>query len=423
MANLAACRELGVQLVIGTTGFSDSQKAEIAAAAKDIAIVMAPNMSVGVNVTFKLLEMAAKALSTGYDIEIIEAHHRHKVDAPSGTALKMGEVIAEALGRDLKTCAVYGREGITGERDPSTIGFAAIRGGDIVGDHTVLFAGTGERIEISHKSASRVSYAQGALRAVRFLARPARRPLRHVRRSGPALSAGMSVLELLTHGDGVSRSVAALLLVMSVSSWVMILWKAWLLARRHARRGAQHRGLLAIDFTRGGRAEPEGFRSRSAGIAGGERRPPSGGAAPTTPRSAVSSTEPSASRGYFAMRSMPHCDGCSPARSCSPRWEPRRRSSGCSVRSGAFTERWSDIAGQTGGFTIDKVAGPVGEALIMTAFGLAVAIPAVLAYNVFGRVVGRIEAELEGFAHDLLGMLGEPAQRETPPPPARPMPV
>ena len=170
MANLAACRELGVQLVIGTTGFSDEQKDEIAAAAKDIAILFAPNMSVGVNVTFKLLEMAAKALSTGYDIEIIEAHHRHKVDAPSGTALKMGEVIAEALGRDLKSCAVYGREGITGERDPSTIGFAAIRGGDIVGDHTVLFAGTGERIEISHKSASRESYAQGALRAVGFLA-------------------------------------------------------------------------------------------------------------------------------------------------------------------------------------------------------------------------------------------------------------
>jgi 4-hydroxy-tetrahydrodipicolinate reductase len=170
MAHLAACRELGVQLVIGTTGFSDAQKAEIAAAAKDIAIVMAPNMSVGVNVTFKLLEMAAKALSTGYDIEIIEAHHRHKVDAPSGTALKMGEVIADALGRDLKQCAVYGREGVTGERDPSTIGFATIRGGDIVGDHTVLFAGTGERIEITHKSASRVSYAQGALRAARFLA-------------------------------------------------------------------------------------------------------------------------------------------------------------------------------------------------------------------------------------------------------------
>ncbi len=123
---------------------------------------MAPNMSVGVNVTLKLLEMAAKALSTGYDIEIIEAHHRHKVDAPSGTALKMGEVIAEALGRDLKDCAVYAREGVTGERDPSTIGFATIRGGDIVGDHTVLFAGTGERIEITHKSSSRATYAQGA---------------------------------------------------------------------------------------------------------------------------------------------------------------------------------------------------------------------------------------------------------------------
>jgi 4-hydroxy-tetrahydrodipicolinate reductase len=170
LAHLAVCRELGVQAVIGTTGFTDAQKAEIADAAKDIAIVMAPNMSVGVNVTFKLLEMAAKALSTGYDIEIIEAHHRHKVDAPSGTALKMGEVIADALGRDLKDCAVYAREGVTGERDPSTIGFATIRGGDIVGDHTVLFAGTGERIEITHKSASRATYAQGSLRAVRFLA-------------------------------------------------------------------------------------------------------------------------------------------------------------------------------------------------------------------------------------------------------------
>lgn len=167
--HLKACRQLGVHAVIGTTGFSDAQKIEIAAAAKDIAIVMTPNMSVGVNVTLKLLEMAAKALSTGYDIEIIEAHHRHKVDAPSGTALKMGEVIADALGRDLKDCAVYAREGITGERDPSSIGFATIRGGDIVGDHTVLFAGTGERIEITHKSASRVTYAQGGLRAVRFL--------------------------------------------------------------------------------------------------------------------------------------------------------------------------------------------------------------------------------------------------------------
>ena len=169
LAHLKICRELGVSAVIGTTGFTEAQKAEIGAAAKDISIVMAPNMSVGVNVTFKLLEMAAKALSTGYDIEIIEAHHRHKVDAPSGTALKMGEVIAQALGRNLKDCAVYAREGVTGERDPSSIGFASIRGGDIVGDHTVLFAGTGERIEITHKSASRSTYAQGSLRAVRFL--------------------------------------------------------------------------------------------------------------------------------------------------------------------------------------------------------------------------------------------------------------
>jgi 4-hydroxy-tetrahydrodipicolinate reductase len=170
LAHLKVCQSLGVKAVIGTTGFTEAEKAEIKAISKDIAIVMAPNMSVGVNVTLKLLEMAAKALATGYDIEIIEAHHRHKIDAPSGTALKMGEVIADALGRDLKDCAVYAREGVTGERDPSSIGFATIRGGDIVGDHTVLFAGTGERIEVTHKSSSRATYAQGSLRAVRFLA-------------------------------------------------------------------------------------------------------------------------------------------------------------------------------------------------------------------------------------------------------------
>ncbi|WP_101101991.1 4-hydroxy-tetrahydrodipicolinate reductase [Macromonas bipunctata] len=170
MEHLRACVRHGVKLIIGTTGFSDAQKAEIAEAAKSIAIVMAPNMSVGVNVTLKLLEMAAKAMATGYDIEIVEAHHRHKVDAPSGTALKMGEVIADALGRDLKECAVYERYGHTGERDPSSIGFATVRGGDVVGDHTVMFMGTGERIEVTHKSSSRATYAQGSLRAVRFLA-------------------------------------------------------------------------------------------------------------------------------------------------------------------------------------------------------------------------------------------------------------
>ena len=170
LAHLDACRALGVNAVIGTTGFSEAQKAQIAAHAQHMAIVMAPNMSVGVNVVLKLLDVAARALNEGYDIEIIEAHHRHKVDAPSGTALKMGEVVAAALGRDLKDCAVYAREGVTGERDPSTIGFATVRGGDIVGDHTVLFAGTGERIEITHRSNSRAGYAQGSLRAARYLA-------------------------------------------------------------------------------------------------------------------------------------------------------------------------------------------------------------------------------------------------------------
>ena len=170
LAHLAACRALGVKAVIGTTGFSPEQKAAITAHAAQCAVVFAPNMSVGVNVVLKLLDQAARALNQGYDIEVIEAHHRHKVDAPSGTALQMGEVLAAALGRNLADCAVYAREGVTGERDPSTIGFSAIRGGDIVGDHTVLFAGTGERIEISHKSSSRAGYAQGSLRAARFLA-------------------------------------------------------------------------------------------------------------------------------------------------------------------------------------------------------------------------------------------------------------
>ena len=169
LEHLAYCAKHGIKMIIGTTGFDEAGKAAINAAAQKIAIVFAPNMSVGVNVTMKLLELAAKSFSHGYDIEIIEAHHRHKVDAPSGTALKMGEVIADALGRDLREVGVFAREGVTGERDPSSIGFATIRGGDIVGDHTVLFAGIGERIEITHKSSSRVTYAHGSLRAARFL--------------------------------------------------------------------------------------------------------------------------------------------------------------------------------------------------------------------------------------------------------------
>lgn len=170
LEHLRVCREKGVAMVIGTTGFEAAGKAAIADAAKEIPIVFAPNMAVGVNLVFKLLDVAARILDTGYDIEIVEAHHRHKIDAPSGTALRMGEVVAAALGRDLKECAVYGREGVTGERDPSTIGFATVRGGDIVGDHNVMFCGTGERVEIAHRAGSRMPYALGSLRAARFLA-------------------------------------------------------------------------------------------------------------------------------------------------------------------------------------------------------------------------------------------------------------
>jgi 4-hydroxy-tetrahydrodipicolinate reductase len=166
---LAACQKAGVNIVIGTTGFTSEQKALIANAAKDISVVFAPNMSVGVTLLINLVQAAAKVLNEGYDIEVIEAHHRHKVDAPSGTALRLGEAAASALGRNLEECAIYGREGVTGERDPSTIGFATVRGGDVVGDHTVLFAGIGERVELTHKASSRATFALGALRAAKFM--------------------------------------------------------------------------------------------------------------------------------------------------------------------------------------------------------------------------------------------------------------
>lgn len=169
LKHLDYCAAHGIKMIIGTTGFNEEGKAAIVDAAKRTAIVFASNMSVGTNVILKLLEMAARTLSTEYDIEIIESHHRHKVDAPSGTALMMGEAIVGALDQNLRDVAVYAREGITGERRPSSIGFSAIRGGDIIGDHTVLFAGIGERVEITHKSSSRSTYAQGSLRAVRFL--------------------------------------------------------------------------------------------------------------------------------------------------------------------------------------------------------------------------------------------------------------
>lgn len=166
---LAACEEAGVKMVIGTTGFTAEQKARIAKASQNISIVFAPNMSVGVTLLTTLVQAAAKVLKQGYDIEVIEAHHRHKVDAPSGTALRLGEAAAAGAGRDFDKVALYAREGITGERNPDAIGFATVRGGDIVGDHTVLFAGTGERIELTHKASSRATFALGALRAAKFL--------------------------------------------------------------------------------------------------------------------------------------------------------------------------------------------------------------------------------------------------------------
>ena len=169
-ANLATCRRLSKPIVIGTTGLSDEQRKNIEQAGKDIPVVFAYNMSVGVNLLLKLLQDTARVLGDDFDIEIIEAHHRHKIDAPSGTAVRMGEVIADTLGRDLKQCAVYGRQGVTGERDSKTIGFETIRAGDIVGEHTVMFAGLGERIEITHKASSRMTFAKGAVRAAAWLA-------------------------------------------------------------------------------------------------------------------------------------------------------------------------------------------------------------------------------------------------------------
>lgn len=169
MQYLEACKALGVKHVIGTTGFTVEEKAKIQAAAEQIAIVFAPNMSVGVTLLINLVEQAAKVLNDGYDIEVLEMHHRHKVDAPSGTALRLGEAAALGLGQQLKDCAIYAREGVTGEREAGKIGFATLRGGDVVGDHTVVYAGIGERVELTHKASSRATFAQGALRAAKFL--------------------------------------------------------------------------------------------------------------------------------------------------------------------------------------------------------------------------------------------------------------
>jgi 4-hydroxy-tetrahydrodipicolinate reductase len=167
---LQACQKAKVKLVIGTTGFNDTQKTAIEDAAQQTGIVFAPNMSVGVTLLINLVEQAARVLNDGYDIEVVEMHHRHKVDAPSGTALRLGEAAAKGIAKALKDCAVYAREGVTGERETGTIGFATLRGGDVVGDHTVVLAGTGERVELTHKASSRATFAQGALRAAKFLA-------------------------------------------------------------------------------------------------------------------------------------------------------------------------------------------------------------------------------------------------------------
>jgi len=169
MAHMELCRAAGKQMVIGTTGLSDDEKQRLDSSAQEIGIMFAPNMSIGVNLCFKLLDLAARVMGDDADIEIIEAHHRHKVDAPSGTALRMGEVVADALGRDLKECAVYGREGQTGERDRQTIGFETIRAGDVVGEHSVWFATPGERVEIVHKASSRMTFASGAARAALWI--------------------------------------------------------------------------------------------------------------------------------------------------------------------------------------------------------------------------------------------------------------
>ena len=167
---LPHCVTAGTALAIGTTGFDDAGLAAVRQAAEAVPIVLSPNMSVGVNVAFKLIEAAARALGDDVDVEVVEAHHRHKIDAPSGTAVRMGEILAATLGRDLATDATYGRQGITGERKPGTIGFHSLRASDIVGEHTVVFAGTGERLEITHRAGSRENFAAGALRAVRFVA-------------------------------------------------------------------------------------------------------------------------------------------------------------------------------------------------------------------------------------------------------------
>ena len=409
LAHLAVCRELGVNAVIGTTGFSAAQKAEIAGHAERIAIVMAPNMSVGVNVVMKLLEVAARALDESYDIEIVETHHRLKVDAPSGTALQMGEVVAAARGTTLEADAVHARHGDTGARRGGSIGFASLRGGDIVGDHTVLFAGGGERIEITHRSSSRANYAQGSLRAARFLAGRQAGPLRHGPgarpRRGRQRSRRMTGFEnFWAQGDVITRSVAALLLAMSISAWVVIFWKGWLLRRVRIDLQRAVPAFWAAPTLESGREQLAAFDREEV------LRPLLDAALTVPPGGTLEAKGHADSQLTRRLRDALHA-----VLGQLQFGQVLLASIGSTAPFiGLFGTVWGIYhallsISAAGTITIEKVSGPVGEALVMTAAGLAVAIPAVLAYNVFGKRVAASEAELEGFAHDLREMIVDAA--------------
>ncbi|CAG0905815.1 unnamed protein product [Darwinula stevensoni] len=361
MTHVSLCLKHNIKLVIGTTGFSESQKQTLLDASQKIAIVQSPNMSVGVNATYKLLEVASKILKGHYDIEIIEAHHRHKVDAPSGTALRMGEVIAKAKGWDFDQTAILSREGHTGPRPSEGIGFATVRGGDIIGDHTVMFAGTGERIEISHFSSSRSSYASGALLAAEFLATK-------------------------TQGFYDMQDVLAIQLTKArgqAKSGLTSFWASPNLEDAAQTLQAQNNALIGhfaqtVVETRDDRSKHlDGQADMSARLTKNLR---------ATLQAATHQLE----TGQVVLATI----------------------GSTAPFVGLFGTVWgifhalTKIA-NTGSVAIDQIAGPVGEALIMTAFGLVVAVPAVIAYNFFGRFIRTINKILEAFAADLLHYFGK----------------
>jgi biopolymer transport protein ExbB len=411
LAHLAACRELGVNAVVGTTGFTPAQKAEIAGLAERIAIVMAPNMAVGVNVVMKLIEVAARALDPSYDIEIVETHHRLKVDAPSGTALQMGEVAAAARGTTLEADAVPARHGDTGERRTGSIGFASLRGGDIVGDHTVLFAGGGERIEITHRSSSRANYAQGQPARGALPRRAPLRPLRHGAGARPrrhrGREGGMTGFEnFWAQGDAITAAVAILLLLMSVSAWVVIFWKGWLLRRVQIDLQRAVPAFWAAPTLEAGRGQLAAFDREEV------LKPLLDAALTVPPGGTLEAKGHADSQLTRRLRDALHA-----VLGQLQFGQVLLASIGSTAPFiGLFGTVWGIYhallsISAAGSITIEKVSGPVGEALVMTAAGLAVAIPAVLAYNVFGKRVAASEAELEGFAHDLREMIIDDAAR------------